>query len=231
MSETKIDLGSIIATEKEALEGMLATIKVDSPESYDLMQEGIERSYKFDKQVHDFLDPDVKNAHTTWDGLTSKRKRLLDMSKAARNAMGDAAIAYEEKLAKEAAQAAPAEQAEAKQKEEDHQIERAIAHDDLGMPNLADEILEEPIEIPAAKPLVTLTKRPGLGTVTRWKVKEVHDLPALIKDIAADPDLSYLLKPDVAALNKLASALKGHVKLSGITFEEDKKKQRTGTRR
>ena len=85
--------------------------------------------------------------------------------------------------------------------------------------------------MPPAKPLVTLTKKAGLSTVSRWKVAEVISLPALIKDIAGDPDLSHLLKPDIAALNKMATALKGRVKLSGIRFEEDKKKQRTGTRR
>ena len=102
MSEEKVmDGASLIATESTGLEKMLPTIKVDSPESHALVQEGIDRTYRFEKQVHEFMDQDVKNAHTTWDGLTSKRKRLLDLAARVRKSASDAVISYEDKLAKE----------------------------------------------------------------------------------------------------------------------------------
>ena len=231
MSEgAKVD-AAVLAADQMALVGVAEKVVVDSPKAHESAQEFIDGTYRFEKRVKEFMDEDISKAHDLHRSLTGKRGILLDASAAARKKVSDAVIAYEDKLEKEAAEAAPAQQMEARQKEEEHQINRAVVHDEMGMPNLANDILNEPIDVPPPRPLVTLTKRAGISTVTRWKVAEVISLPALIKDIAADPDLSHLLKPDIAALNKMATALKGHVKLSGIRFEEDKKKQRTGTRR
>ena len=227
--ETKVD-AAILAADQMALVGTAEKVIVDSPKAHESAQEFIDGTYRFDNRVKDFMDDDIQKAHSLHRSLTGKKKILLDASAAARKKVSDAVIAYEEDLAKQAEKEQAVAQTEARKKEEEYQVDRAIVHDEMGMPNLANEILEEEIVIPQAKPSVTLTKKAGLSTVTRWKV-EVVSLPALIKDIAKDPDMSHLLKPDQAALNKMATALKGRLKLSGIRIEEDKKKQRTGTRR
>ena len=228
--EPKVD-AAILAADQMALIGTAEKIVIDSPKAHEDGEEFIDGTYRFEKRVKAFMDEDIKKADDLHKSLTGKKKILLNASGAARKKVSDAVIAYEDKLEKEAAREQAAAQSEARKKEEAFQVDRAIVHEEMGMPTLANEILEEPIVIPAAKPSVTLTKKAGLSTVSRWKVEEVTSLRALIKDIAADPDMSYLLKPDIGALNKMATALKGHVKLAGVRFVEDKKKQRTGTRR
>lgn len=220
--------------QKELVIGKAAVIKVDSPESHKVAQDLIESCYAGIKMAGALYDDEVAQANALHKSLCKKRKILLDGFEQAKQRLSDAVVAYEDKLEKEAADANQAAQAEAYRKEEEHLLDKAITHEEMGCPNIANEILDEPVVIPPPAPLVPLEKSEKLAKAIRWKA-EVTDLAAFVKDLGSNrindtEDLSHLLKPNQGALNKMAQALHGNLKIKGLRVFEDKKIQRAGVR-
>lgn len=218
-----------------SLSAAAGALEVADKDSHAAALEFIDRCYGLEKQVRSFMDEDIANAHKTWKGLTSKRKALLDASESARRVVGQKVVKYED-IARKQAAAAQAEAIEnQRRKDEEFQLERAIVHEEMGMPGLAAEILDEkPDLMPAEAPMAIATRK-GVGTAVRWKGRLAGSTPGeqeeamgkLIRHIADNPEHRELVKLDDAAVNRLAAALKRGFNIPGLVAYEDKKVQRS----
>ena len=212
---------------------IVVTDKASSKKALDF----VDGCYEFDKRVHAFCDGDVKKAHELHKSLSGKRKKLLDASKAARRAVGNLVVAYEQAEQRKARIVEAEEQERLRKKAEAEREERAEVHEEMGMPNIAEEIREEEVVVPAPSVESTVAKVEGLGTVGRWKaeisgatdVEQQKSLVLLVKYIAENPDHIDLVKFHPAAGNRLADMVKSNKQIPGLRIWEEKKLERSRT--
>jgi hypothetical protein len=74
-------------------------------------------------------------------------------------------------------------------------------------------------EVAPLAPVVATATLRGVSTATRWKVGTVN-LLELVKAAAADPQYLIYLEANSQQLGALATALKSHARVPGVTFEE-----------
>lgn len=223
-----------LTEQKELVIGQAMSIKVDSPESHKAAQDLFDNCHDGIKMAGALYDKEIAQANALHKGLCGKRKILVDGFEKAKKLLSDAIVAYEDKLEAEAAAANKEQQAEARRKEEEHILDKAITHDEMGCPNIANEILDEPVVVPPPAPMVPLQKNETQTKSVKWKA-EVTDLAAFVKDLGANrindtEDLSHLVKPNQGALNKMVQATNGNLKIKGLRVFQDKKIQRAGVR-
>lgn len=162
-------------------------------------------------------------------------RKPTDFLKDAEKAIKKALLTYdqeEERKRKEAARLAAIEeekcQAAAKleqEKREAEALELAEMAKDEGDDTLAEQILEEatqPIE-PAPvvpTPIYNAPKAEGISKRDNWK-GECLSLNDLIAAVAAGKASPSLLMANTTAINQMAKATKGNVKIDGIRFYND----------
>jgi hypothetical protein len=99
--------------------------------------------------------------------------------------------------------------------EEDRILEDAAAAEKAGDKALAAEIIAQPVEAPMVTVAPDTAKLAGVTGRVTWSA-EVTDLMALIRHVAAHPDLLHLLMPSMVSLNAMARAQKEALKLPGV---------------
>lgn len=112
-------------------------------------------------------------------------------------------------------------EAEARAREEARRLEEAAALEAAGQREEAEQVLaEEPaiLDVPVAAPPVP--KVAGVSMRDRWTA-EVVDKGAFVRAVAANPALLALVAPDAAALNRMAQALKGELKIPGVRVRRE----------
>lgn len=203
---------------------------VTSKEAHSAALEAIDKSYGVEKGAEKLLRPHIQNAHKTWKGLTGDLKTVVDAVKEFRRILNPKIVAWQDEQEKKAREAEAKKQKELKAKEEEHQLDRAVTADEMGMPNIANEILEEEVVVPAPEVIPEVAKQEGLITKSRWtaEVKDDRALLQLVKHVAEHPEHVELLKPNQSALNRMAGALKRNMKIPGVEVKEEKKVQRAG---
>lgn len=107
--------------------------------------------------------------------------------------------------------------AEAKKQEDDRALMDAAQAESDGDTATAEAILTEAAHAPAPTIHVVpqVAKVEGVSTRTTWSA-EVTDLHALVKHIAAHPDMLGLLLPNGPALNKMAQAMRQSLSIPGV---------------
>lgn len=206
------------------------THAITNVETHAQALEFIDKTYELKRKAEKVFRPDIQNAHRTWKGLTSKLKSITDAADRAKAIINPKVVAWQEAREKEARERERQQQEELRKQEEEHILDRAITHEEMGCPNIATEILDEPVVVPRPEVIPETAKREGLITKSRWTAEVADDraLLALVKHIAEHPEHVELVKPNPSALNRLAGALKQNLKIPGVTVKEEKKVQRAG---
>lgn len=160
--------------------------------------------------IADFKDAKDK-AFAAHRAICAQEKAHLDKIEEARRIGKPKLLAYEE--TKEAIRKAEQErlEAEARKKAEDEALARAAAAEKAGDTETAKAIISEPISVEPVKAQVMSPKR-STTIQTRWG--------AVIEDVNLIPR-EYLI-PDMTALNRVAQATKGAIKIPGVKFESRK---------
>jgi len=170
----------------------------------------------------------LKGQLATWEEV--KRKRIAEQKRIAAEAEAALRRAAEEEAAATRAQAA----AEAAEKRRQAEEARQRAAQDTAAAaeaarleaeaNSVEEQAEEQaqniaLEAAAAAPVAVIeeTRTKGFHTRDKWEGK-VENLSLAILAIAMEEQYHNLLKIDQSALNKLAAATNGAVKIDGIKF-------------
>ncbi len=104
----------------------------------------------------------------------------------------------------------------ARKAEEERRLQEALAAENAGEKEEAEEILQEPVHIaPVIVPKV-VPKIKGGPSFRRVWAAEVRDIKALCRAIAEGKASPNLVTPNMAALNKLATALKETMNVPGV---------------
>lgn len=155
------------------------------------------------------------DAFAAHKSITAAEKTLLDPLAQARGIYTLKAGRYEDDAKRKAEEEARTLAAQAKQVEQEAQIQGAIAAEEAGDHEAADRILHAETTVPAMIPQPDVAKVAGVSSRDNWSA-EVYDLPALLGHVLANPGLSHLIVPCMPELNKLAKAMKKGFNVPGV---------------
>ena len=174
------------------------------------------------KQVGETFDPIVQKAHAAWKEAIAQRDKFLKPLEQAevdvKRKVTTWRIEEERKRRDEEGRLSAIAKAEA----EERALAEAAALEANGEPELAAMVLQDAAEAPA--PVVvampTVPKQEGIAKKTNWKWRykggEAAALLALVKAVAADPNLIGYLCVNETAVGATVRAQKNITRLPGI---------------
>ncbi len=168
---------------------------------------------KMDKQVIALFAESKSAANKAHKAVCSAEKELRSPIKVALGKIDVPVALYEKEQRRIAAERQRELEAQARAEEEERRLAEAQAAEEAGEHEQAEDILSEPAPPVVVKPDPTKTVA-GVTQVKRFSA-EVTSMKALTR-YAIEFDQLNLLKPDQPALNKMAVALKGEMRIPGV---------------
>lgn len=167
-----------------------------------------------EKEVHDAFDPIVDAAFKAHKEAVGQRKKYLDPIEQGRAVLKPKMAEYQREQERVRQEEQRKAEAEALARAEQEQIEAALAAEQAGEPEVAEQIISEPVApepvfVPKATPKTATTFR------TQWYA-EVTDIKTLCRAIADGRQPVALIEPNMPALNKMATALKSTLSIPGV---------------
>jgi hypothetical protein len=194
------------------------------------------------KKVGEVLDPIVEAAHHAHKVAVKQRNDLIQPAEGAKRSLGQRMGTYDaeqarirreaeeaarrdrERLEAEARTRAEVEQKRLQQEAETHRLEEAAALEAKGDTEAAVRLIEEPIPAPIVAPAPVFVPAPppppapkveGISHTVRWSA-EITNVMELIQAVGAGKQPVTLVEPNMVALNTMARALKGAMKVPGV---------------
>jgi len=162
------------------------------------------------------LDPIVDTAHKAHKMLTSLRKELLDPITDAKGIVSGKLLEYEEAAKAAAEQEAAALAAQERHAEEERRLALACEAEQDGRILDANAILNEaPAEV-VVHVDAEVAAVEGVGKTYEIWSAEVTDFAALAQSAVASQQASAYLLPNMVALNAMARAMKGNLRIPGV---------------
>jgi hypothetical protein len=187
---------------------------VDAP-SYERACEFLKAIKAFRQEIADTFDPHIKRAFDAHRALCAEKRDaeapLADAERIVKNGL----VAWDRVQAQQRDAERRRLEEQARRAEEDRRLAEAAALAAAGATEMADALLEEPIEVPAVAVAPTTPKVNGIAYRETWSAK-VTDLHALVKFVAANPSHLGLLQANMPALNAQARSLKGQLRIPGV---------------
>lgn len=176
-----------------------------------------------EKAVSDWFKEPVDAAHKAHKALTTRRaEALAKFSEPLRIANRKLA----EWNTEQERQRRAAEQAAERERQrlmDEERLAQAAAAEAAGDDHLAERIVEgrTPVAVPHV-PIATPAPRKvsGVSFIKKFKA-EVHDVHALVRAVAAKPELLSLLTVNTVALNKMVGALGEALMIPGVRVVEE----------
>lgn len=168
-----------------------------------------------EKKIADYFEPARKAADAAKKEILAARDGLIGPIAAARSIYDAKASEYEAAERRKAEEEQRRLQAIARKQEDERQLMAAIEAEASGNPAEADAILEERPAAPVITVAPAVAQVQGVSSRTTWSA-EVHDVEALIVYVAAHPEWSSLLEPNMPNLNRLAVAQREALAIPGV---------------
>lgn len=170
---------------------------------------------KAKKAVTDKLNPIIGHAHKAYKSLTALRNELVKPIDTARGVTIGKLDEYEAEQNRIAAIEQRKAEEVARKAEEERLIQEALAAEEAGDMELAEEIINEPTMAPIVSLPARVAKVQGVGSQERWSA-EIIDLLALVTYVSDHPEWITLLNPHMPALNALARSQRGAMRIPGV---------------
>lgn len=195
---------------------------IDTPESYSLAAEMLKGIKGLRAKIADTFGPLKAKTYTAWKAVCDEEKKADTPLTEAEGVIKAAMVAWDTEQAQLAAAEARRLAEEARQAEETRRVaeaaaleREAVATGDASLLAEAEAIISEPVVapvviVPKATPTVA-----GISYRETWKA-EVTDLAQLVRAAATNPTLIALLQPNTTAINGMARALKGTMRVPGV---------------
>jgi len=192
-------------------------IVISTQDHYEKANEFLRAVKGLQKEIHATFDPIVSAAHKTHQEATSKRKEHLDPAISAERVVKGKMIAYDDKM--EAIRRAEQRRIDAKAREEEERKRKELAARAekwaaKGKIAKAEELQEQAEEVEVVAPVVApkVEKIKGVSFKENWS--------AIVVDETKVP--REYLQVNTMALNRIAKATKGSIKIPGVEFKMDK---------
>ncbi len=234
-TSASIDVQEVRALEAESLSLVQSTqtISIVSHDDYLSAGEHSKSLSRAMKQVEALFKEPIDAAYQTHKSICAAKNKLFDPLKAAKLLCDEKVKVYLQALRRK-----EAEEAEARRKkmEEEAAALAAAKAADSKITTLAETLKqrgfeeeaaalmeglkqEPPPPPPSVKPIEPATKVEGLHLRSVWKA-EVIDPMALIQEVAAGRQPIHFITINEQALNKMASALRGEMRIPGVKAVE-----------
>lgn len=165
------------------------------------------------KKVAEIFDPVIERAHQAHKSAIAARRSvddpLVECEMAIKSKLAQWQAENERRRREEEERLA----AEIKKQEEERRLAAALQAEEFGDVEMAEAIIEEPIVTPAVS--IARPKIAGVSFREEWSA-EVTNLFALVRHVAAHPELINMLAPNQTALNAMARAQKAAMSLPGV---------------
>lgn len=184
-------------------------------ESHALALERIKTLRNGERAISEYFEPARKSADQAKKEILSARDGLIAPFSEARMAYDRKAQEYEFEERRKAEEKERELQEKARKQEEERKLREAIEAEQSGDQATAEAIMQEPVTVPAVRVAPSVAQVQGVSSRTTWSA-EVHDLPALVRYVAAHPEWIYLLEPSMPNLNRLATSQHEAMNIPGV---------------
>ena len=192
-----------------------AAIQVVDAASYTSAAAEVKVAKQFQKNIKDFFAPLKQKAHEAHKAITQKEKETLkpveDFCKKIQQKM----ISWQSEQDRIRREEEAMLREEQRKLEEEARLAEAAEAEAAGDTELAQDILEEEIEVAPVMVQDNTPKVSGLFTRETWKA-EVTDMGALVKYVAENPAWFHLLTVNTKELNSLAKSQKSAMAIPGV---------------
>jgi hypothetical protein len=220
MSDITIHAPSTGAVEKlgSSLVQRAGAMVIDDEDSHAealMLMQDLKRCRK--RIVDEIFAKPKKLAHATWRAFCESERKLTGPCDKAHFQLDLKVQKYERRERERAEEEARQRQAEARKAEQEAALRDAVALEEAGELEAAEEILEaaEHAPEPVVEPEPQLAKVAGVHNTTRWSA-EVTDLLQLVKFVSEHPEHLEAIKPNMTYLNQLARAQRSRMKVDGV---------------
>lgn len=167
------------------------------------------------KQIDACFDPIIKKAYEAHKEAKAQKTKVEAPLVEGEGILKSAMATYNTEQERRAEEARQRAEADARKRAEDEQVAAAAQAETEGDKATAEAILNAPVEV---APIVAPPPSPKVAGVSyreNWSA-QVTDTMALIKAVAAGEQPVTLLQVNLPALNQMARALKGAMRLPGV---------------
>lgn len=168
-----------------------------------------------EKEITEHHEPTRAALELAKKKLLAARDGLIGPLVAARQVYNRKADEYEAADKRRTEEERIAKEREARQAEEARKLTEALAAEEAGDDELAHQIIEEEITVPAVQVQSGVAKVAGVSTRELWSA-EVFNPMALIRFVAQHPEWVRLLEPSLPELNAIARAQREAMTIPGV---------------
>lgn len=208
---------SALSKEYDPLVGQATALVVNSIESHAAALEGYKYIKQAIKRIRELFEPSRKAANEAKNEILRARDGMLAPFETAKGIVDGKIDVYEKEERRKAEEKAALEAEAERVRQEEERIAEAEAAEKAGDDELAEEIIERPIEVAPSAPVTTDTVATVKGVSSSKKYHaEVVDFGALIKYAASAPCNYSLVEPSTTALNAMARQYKDELRIPGV---------------
>lgn len=197
------------------------SLKVSNQDEHGVALEVLKSIATAERRVKDLFSEPKAAAHKAHKAITEAEKKLLDPLQEARGIVSRKANSYEIEEQRKADEERQRLELEAKKQEEDRKLAEAASVEASGDKEAAEQIIEEPIEIPVIHVAPKVAEVKGISSRETFRA-EVVDFLALVTYVAANPNKIALLQPNQVAINQLAKSMREGFELPGCRLIKDR---------
>ncbi len=166
-------------------------------------------------EIAETFEPHIKRAHESHKALLKEKQDAEAPLAEAERIAKSALVTYDQQQEHVRREEQRRLQAELRRQEEDRRLSEAVAAEEAGDTQAADELIEEPVFVPTVAVAPSTPKVSGISYRETWSANVVS-LPQLVKFVAANPQFAGLLSANLPALNAQARSLKAQMQIPGV---------------
>jgi len=205
---------ALVETGKSRLE-LAMTLKIESKPDHELGLVLFQELSDWERRIAEWFAAPKAAAHKAHRVLCDRESALLLPIKQAKRTVAERCASFVAEQKRKADEEARRLEAMARKEEEERKLLEAIAAEEAGEPEVATAILEEPVTAPTIAVAPEVANVVGISSRTTWGA-EVHDMRALIEYVAANPQWTEILLPNMPRLNGLARTMRAEMRIPGV---------------
>ena len=184
-------------------------------ETHGMALERIKAIRSGEKEITELFEDARKKAEAAKKSILATRDGLVGPLAEARTAYDRNAATYEEAERRKTEEEQRRLQELARKEEEERILAQAQEAQAAGDHAQAEAIVAQEVLVPTVRVAPAIAQVEGVSSRTLWSA-EVSDVAALVRNVAAHPDLLHLLEPNLPALNRMAISLRENLRIPGV---------------
>jgi hypothetical protein len=213
--ELVVDHGARITERALTMPEQARAITITDAPSYERACEFLKAIKGLRQEIADVFDSHIKRAFDAHRALCAEKRDAEAPLAEAERIVKNGLVAWDRVQEQQREAERRRLEEEARREAEDRRLAEAAALAAAGATEMADALLDEPVDVPVVAVAPLTPKVNGIAYRETWSA-QITDLHALVKYIAANPSHLGLLIANQTALNAQARSLKGQLRIPGV---------------